>query len=178
MSYEKYLKYKTKYLNLKAMIHNQKINQSGGGDLESLGSEPLSSIQNIQTGGADLESLGSEPLSSIENIQTGGADLESLGSEPLSSIQTGGGDLESLGTEPLSSIENVQTGVAELEIGSKPLITENNLESFKQNGGKKLTRKEKHKVFSDSESDSDYCTTESSMLSFSTDSSSCSDDTY
>jgi hypothetical protein len=160
MSYEKYLKYKTKYLNLKAMIHNQKINQSGGADLESLGSEPLSSSENIQTGGADLESLGSEPLSSSENIQTGG------------------GDLESLGSEPLSSIKNIQTGVAELEIGSEPLSTENNLESFKQNGGKKLTRKEKHKVFSDSESDSDYCTTESSMLSFSTDPSSCSDDTY
>jgi len=78
MSYEKYLKYKTKYLNLKAEIHNQKIIQNGGADdtseLNSLGSEPLSSNENnsfTQNGGAEssesnvsLETLGSSPASS------------------------------------------------------------------------------------------------------------------
>lgn len=53
MSYEKYIKYKTKYLNLKAEIHNNRI-QNGGSlkntyendFIQTLGSTPNSEIYN------------------------------------------------------------------------------------------------------------------------------------
>ena len=53
MSYEKYIKYKSKYLNLKAAIHNTQIQSGGGYDnndsdefIQTLGSTPNSEIFN------------------------------------------------------------------------------------------------------------------------------------
>ena len=53
MSYEKYIKYKTKYLNLKAEIHNRKIQLGGENNIlvdndfiQTLGSTPNSNIFN------------------------------------------------------------------------------------------------------------------------------------
>ena len=132
MSYEKYLKYKSKYLNLKAQIHNNRlINQSGGADsdvsLQSLGSSPASNFS--QNGGANQAS------SEIDNF-------------PLKLTDT-----------PISSESKPELNINKLN---------NNEDLY---GGKKLVRKDR-----DEFSESEYDTTESSLLSFSSVESSDSDD--
>ena len=130
MSYEKYLKYKSKYLNLKAQIHNNRLmNQSGGADSD-----------------VSLQSLGSSPASNFSQNGGNNNELDSANS------------LDSLGTEPLS--------VAKSEESNKQQDQNTNL--F---GGKKLIRKDR-----DEFSESEYDTTESSLLSFSSVDSSDSDD--
>ena len=132
MSYEKYLKYKSKYLNLKAQIHNNRlINQSGGADSD-----------------VSLQSLGSSPASNFS--QNGGANQAS------------------------SEIDNLPSKLTDTPVSSesKPELNinkSNNNEDLY--GGKKLVRKDR-----DEFSESEYDTTESSLLSFSSVESSDSDD--
>jgi hypothetical protein len=150
MSYEKYIKYKTKYLNLKAEIHNNRI-QNGGSKkntyendfIQTLGSTPGSEIYNNNNlvGGANDDSDMGLPnhLSSSE---------KSLRSEDG---QTGGAD----GPDDQSSDYN------------------NNQIA----GGTRKIKKNKN-VFSESESDSDFNESDSSMLSFSSVESDKSSDLY
>jgi len=76
MSYEKYIKYKTKYLNLKAKIHNENLNNQGLYDNNV--SDAIfykSTNQNNQLGGNNqlsdndsfINTLGSTPNSDIYN---------------------------------------------------------------------------------------------------------------
>lgn len=152
MSYEKYLKYKSKYLNLKAQHHNDRlINQNGGanspGSLQSLGSSPASNFSQ-NGGGNSLQSLGSSPAD--DSNQNSGTDTDGTDAN---------GSLQSLGSSPEDSQPEDQLVPTR---SSRELL-----------GGKKLVRKER-----DEFSDSDYDTTESSLLSFSSVESTDSDDTY
>jgi len=134
MSYEKYLKYKSKYLNLKAQIHNNRlINQSGGADSD-----------------VSLQSLGSSPASNFS--QNGGANQASSEIDNLPSKLT---------DTPVSSESKPELNINKITI-------KNNEDLY---GGKKLVRKDR-----DEFSESEYDTTESSLLSFSSVESSDSDD--
>jgi hypothetical protein len=132
MSYEKYLKYKSKYLNLKAQIHNNRlINQSGGADSD--------------------------------------VSLQSLGSSPASNFSQNGGE-----NQASSEIDNLPLKLTDTPISSesKPELNINKLNNNEDlYGGKKLVRKDR-----DEFSESEYDTTESSLLSFSSVESSDSDD--
>lgn len=154
MSYEKYLKYKSKYLNLKAQLHNEKlINQNGGGNSEG-----------------SLQSLGSSPES--ENSVTNPDDsLQSLGSSPAS-------DATAPAPAPIdpTPIDPTPTDPTSTEPEKDTLCNEKKNvfgDFFDLFGGKKLVRKER-----DEFSDSDYDTTESSLLSFESVESKDSDDVY
>ena len=79
MSYEKYIKYKSKYLNLKAAIHNTQIQSGGGYDnndsdefIQTLGSTPNSEIfnNNLVGGGknTDTDDLSEKSLSSAKTV--------------------------------------------------------------------------------------------------------------
>ena len=154
MSYEKYIKYKTKYLNLKAEIHNRRI-QSGGANnnfvdndfIQTLGSTPNSEIYNNKNnfnlvGGGDEKSETDvnlpDKLSSSESSKSSDSDLPSKLSEtPVSESE---------------SVKSVKTTES----------SEKNIDK-KLGGARKL--KKKRNVFS--ESDSELDVSESSLLSFS-----------
>lgn len=78
MSFNKYLKYKTKYLNLKAQIHNSQIdfkenNQQSGGNasetfIKSLGTSPESIISPKNATNTFINSLGTSPASVVSTV--------------------------------------------------------------------------------------------------------------
>jgi hypothetical protein len=150
MSYEKYIKYKTKYLNLKAKIHNIKI-QSGGAStnknndsefIHTLGSTPNSEIYSLQYNLAGGNQKKSESPESSESKSS-----ETKSESPKSP--------ESESPESPKSPESESQKSESSEPPSEP----------DQKGGKRKLKK-KRNIFSDSEN-SDFDTTESSLLSFS-----------
>ena len=161
MSYEKYIKYKTKYLNLKAEIHNNRI-QNGGSKkntyendfIQTLGSTPNSEIYNKNynlVGGAKLNNSAAN-LNDSSDSYMGLPNQLSSSEKSLRSEQEGGAvDVE----EDMSSYEN----------------------SNQIAGGTRKIKKKKN-VFSESESDSDFKDSDSSMLSFSSVESDKSSDLY
>jgi hypothetical protein len=139
MSYEKYIKYKSKYLSLKAKIHNERI-QNGGGS-------------NTMTDNDFIQTLGSTPNSEIYNNQydlVGGAkklkDSEDSNDELPNNLSS---------SEEQSSADGLPNHLSSSE--------ETN--NTKKGGARKL--KKKKNVFSESESDSEFNESESSLLSFS-----------
>lgn len=129
MSYEKYIKYKTKYLNLKAEIHNQSL---------------------------ESNSDNSETNTDIINNFVDSNNLPNHLTESLHDLASEESNINLSNDEQIESQTNQSI----------------NIDLY---GGKKLLRKEENNF---SESDSDYNTTESSLLSFSSVESSNSDDTY
>ena len=180
MSYEKYLKYKSKYLNLKAQLHNEKIiNQNGGanseGSLQSLGSSPVS--ENNGTNPDDsLKSLGISPESENNSTNPDDDSLKSLGSSPASDATVA--PVTPVAPAPIDPAPTTPAPIdpttAEPEKDTSCKEKKNGFgDFFDLFGGKKLVRKER-----DEFSDSDYDTTESSLLSFESVESKDSDDVY
>lgn len=184
MSYEKYIKYKTKYLNLKATIHNKQI-QSGGAPsnthdndfIQTLGSTPNSDIFNNNYdlfGGAKKKlseksvSSNSLPdkLSSSESSESNKLPDELSSSESTKkSDKLSSSESDKLSDEPSSSESNKLPD----ELSSS--------ESKKLIGGARKLKKTVN-VFSESESnsDSDFNGSDSSLLSFSSVASTSSSD--
>jgi hypothetical protein len=185
MSYEKYLKYKSKYLNLKAQLHNEKlINQNGGANsedsLQSLGSSPAS--KNSVTDPDDsLQSLGSSPESdaTVASVistpaTTDPAPTTAPAPTPTTATTTAPVPAPTTGT---TAPTPTTTATAPAPTPTPPINPpeKNNTfnDLFELFGGKKLVRKERNEF-----SDSDYDTTESSLLSFESVESIDSDDVF
>jgi hypothetical protein len=164
MSYEKYIKYKTKYLNLKAKIHNEKI-QIGGG------------INNTMNENDFIQTLGSTPNSEIYikqiNLFGGAKESEELtnklpdklsSSESVSDKDSSDNNLP----EHLSSSESSSSSKSSSENSNKTSTIEEKLV-----GGARKIKKNKN-VFSESELNE----SESSLLSFSSVESDSSSDNY
>ncbi len=146
MSYEKYIKYKTKYLNLKAEIHNNRI-QNGGSKKNTYEND-------------FIQTLGSTPNSEIYNNNN-------------NNNLVGGAS---------GAINESDMGLPnQLSSSEKSLISEDNQSSDVNSnqiaGGTRKIKKKKN-VFSESESDSDFNESDSSMLSFSSVESDKSSDLY
>ena len=167
MSYEKYLKYKSKYLNLKAQIHNKRlINQNGGansdtnsdGSLKSLGTEPDSIKLEESPSNKSLGSLGTEP----DSINTPTAPINSPVSPSSGSVN--------------KQAETININTPAVAINIRAIDNSSCVDHIRKKGekmdllgGKKLVRKDRD------EFSSEYDTTESSLLSFSSVESSESD---
>ena len=99
MSYEKYIKYKTKYLNLKTLIHNQNIDKNNNLDF----------FTNEQTGGNNsfINSLGSSPETYVSENNS----INSLGSSPKTYVsENNSSSSESINSQfgglPIKKIKN------------------------------------------------------------------------
>jgi hypothetical protein len=163
MSYEKYIKYKTKYLNLKAKIHNEKIQLGGGNNnsvdndfIQTLGSSPNSDIFNKNfnlVGGAKQKSesdVGLPDKLSSSSESSKSKDSKSSESSESSESDKLPNKLSSESSENKNSEKSLKT-------------TETGIDDEIIGGARKL--KKKKNVFS--ESDSELNETESSLLSFS-----------
>ena len=176
MSYEKYIKYKTKYLNLKTKIHNDRIQMGGASNnfidndfLQTLGSSPNSEIFsknfNLVGGGkkknTETDLKLPEKLSSIESSSTKSSSSKSSSSEsPIDDLP------EKLSSSEEDEInkENKEDEEDEKKISDKSLETTESYNEEKLVGGARKLKKKKN-VFS--ESDSELGDSESSLLSFS-----------
>jgi hypothetical protein len=130
MSYEKYIKYKIKYLNLKANIHNQRIATQN------------SFINNEEND--FINTLGSSPNSENNNLIGGNNNNNNNVTESNLSY----------------NLPNILTSSEELNKVSNDEV--NKVSNTKLIGGNRKIKK----VFSESESDSDF-KSDSSLLSFS-----------
>lgn len=158
MSYEKYIKYKTKYLNLKAEIHNRKIQLGGENNIlvdndfiQTLGSTPNSDIFNNNN--YDLIGGGKEKSETDVNLP----DKLSLSSSESSKKSS---SLSDNLPDKLSSSESSE----KKNDSDKSVKTTESSKNEKLVGGARKLKK-KRNVFS--ESDSELDETESSLLSFS-----------
>jgi hypothetical protein len=162
MSYEKYIKYKTKYLNLKTKIHNERI-QSGGGNkiftendfIQTLGSTPNSEIfnKNINlVGGAKTKKSNIYEKSSSSQSNSSSHNNLLSNKSSFSSYNL---------PNKLSSSRSSENNNSDKSLKSTDSKDLNN-ETFI--GGARKLKKNKN-VFS--ESDSELDDTESSLLSFS-----------
>ena len=191
MSYEKYIKYKTKYLNLKATIHNKQI-QSGGAHsvsydndfIQTLGSTPNSDIFNNNyhlIGGSKNElsekSVSSDSESTNSSLPDKLSSSESKNSslpDKLSSSESKNSSLP----DKLSSSESTKKSTSSESPDNLPdklSSSESESESKQLIGGSRKLKKTVN-VFSESDSESDFNESDSSMLSFSSVASTSSSD--
>jgi len=158
MSYEKYLKYKSKYLNLKALIHNKRLIRQNGGANPDANPDANSD--------GSLKSLGTTP-NSEESISK--KSLISLGSEPKSSIGSVNSPVSPSSGSITKQAETININTPAVSINIRANENSSCFDSIKKKGekmdellgGKKLVRKDRD------EFSSEYDTTESSLLSFS-----------
>ena len=157
MSYEKYIKYKTKYLNLKAKIHNEKI-QNGGG------------ARNMMDDNEFIQTLGSTPNSEIYNNQFNlvGGSKKTTKKQKSSEEKNNSDDSDHLPYALESSTEEKKLSSDNLSSDNLPDALSSSSESPKEKlvGGSRKIKKKKN-VFSESDSNSDLNDSESSLLSFS-----------
>jgi hypothetical protein len=154
MSYEKYIKYKTKYLNLKNNIHNQKIQLDGAKNIsdndfiQTLGSTPNSDVFNTNynlvggTNDLNVKSSSSSEKSSSEKSSSEKSLSDNLPNKLSSSEKSLSDNLPNKlsSSEKLSSEKSSSEKLSSEKSSSKKLSSKKSL-SEKLSSKKSLSEK-------------------------------------
>ena len=170
MNYEKYIKYKTKYLNLKIFIQNNFGSENYDNNFQSGGSkEDILNIDNFSST-PNSEIFNNNNLDNIDNL------TETPNSEIYNNIKLGGDNyLNKLDNNLDNKLDNKLDNNLDNSLDNIENLSETPTSEIYNNkvGGnydKKYTEgkrkiKKNEKVFESSDSDSDFCSSDSKLSS-------------